>query len=134
MCQSCIPVPSVAPSNFKLNSESSLTLEVSWDAIPKKQQQGELLGYKIIYRKEGSVIENTTYVGPDKLVYRITGLEFASYEVKLAGYTDAGVGIFTEVLKRFPLEGGKKKLKHNPLRCRYHFQTVTLSSHMELKS
>ncbi|KAK2551263.1 Coagulation factor VIII [Acropora cervicornis] len=31
-------VPSVAPSNFKLNSELSLTLEVAWSAIPKKQQ------------------------------------------------------------------------------------------------
>ncbi|XP_015763104.1 PREDICTED: receptor-type tyrosine-protein phosphatase delta-like isoform X3 [Acropora digitifera] len=98
-------VPSVAPSNFELNSERSLTLEVAWNAIPKKQQRGKLLGYTIRYTNEKSGIENITDVGPDKTVYTITGLEFASYAVKLAGYTGAGVGIFTDILKRFPREG-----------------------------
>ncbi|XP_067041211.1 receptor-type tyrosine-protein phosphatase S-like isoform X4 [Acropora muricata] len=98
-------VPSVAPSNFKLNSERSLTLEVTWNAIPEKQQRGKLLGYRINYTNERSGVENITDVGPDKIVYTITGLEFASYAVKLAGYTGAGVGIFTDILKRFPLEG-----------------------------
>ncbi|XP_067041220.1 tyrosine-protein phosphatase Lar-like isoform X3 [Acropora muricata] len=98
-------VPSVAPSNFKLNSERSLTLEVAWSAIPEKQQRGELLGYRINYTNERSGIENIIDVGPDKIVYTITGLEFTSYAVKLAGYTGAGVGIFTDILKRFPLEG-----------------------------
>ena len=109
--QFCFPVPSVAPSNFKLNSKRSLTLEVTWNAIPEKQQRGELLGYRINYTNERSGVENIIDVGPDKSVYTITGLEFASYAVKLAGYTGAGVGIFTDILKRFPLEGGKKKLQ-----------------------
>ena len=38
------------------------------------------------------------------IMYTITGLEFASYAVKLAGHTGAGVGIFTDILKRFLLE------------------------------
>ena len=104
-------MPSVAPSNFKLNSERSLTLEVTWNAIPEKQQRGKLLGYRINYTNERSGVENIIDVGPDKSVYTITGLEFASYAVKLAGYTGAGVGRFTDILKRFPLEGGKKKLQ-----------------------
>ena len=126
--QFCFPVPSLAPSNFKLNSERSLTLEVAWSAIPKKQQQGKLLGYKISYTNERSGIENITDVGPDKIVHTITGLEFASYAVKLAGYTGAGVGIFTDLLKRFPLEGGKKKLPRNLLRCPF------LDGHSEFSS
>jgi len=106
----------------------SLTLEVAWSAIPKKQQQGKLLGYKISYTNERSGIENITDVGPDKIVHTITGLEFASYAVKLAGYTGAGVGIFTDLLKRFPLEGGKKKLPRNLLRCPF------LDGHSEFSS
>ena len=80
---------------------------MSWDAIPVKQQQGNLLGYRINYTKEGSGNEQSVTVGPDQLSYTIIGLEFASYSVKVAGYTAVGVGIFTAPLKKIPNEGGK---------------------------
>ena len=103
----CNTVPSAAPGNLKLGSSSSLSLDVSWDAIPVKQQQGNLLGYRINYTKEGSGNEQSVTVGPDQLSYTIKGLEFASYSVKVAGYTVVGVGIFTSSLKQTPNEGGK---------------------------
>ena len=102
------PVPSVAPGNFRLESNSALTLDISWDTIPQDQQQGKLLGYLIHYEPERSDFEKNVTVGPNTLSYRIAGLEFASYSVIVAGYTKVGVGKFTDVLKRFPQEGGKK--------------------------
>ena len=97
----------MAPGNFKLSSSSSLTLDVLWDAIPQKKQHGKLLGYKILYRKEGSDTEKTVYhVVPDILMHKIRKLKFASYSVRVAGVTGVGVGKFTVALKRFPREGG----------------------------
>ena len=96
----------MAPANFKLNSSSSLTLDVFWDAIPQKKQQGKLLGYKILYKREGSDTEQSVEVKPDILMHKIPELKFASYSVRVAGFTSIGVGEFTVALKRFPLEGG----------------------------
>ena len=100
-------MPSVAPGNFKLDSSSSLSLDVSWHAIPAKQQQGKLLGYRIEYIKNGSGVHHTKDVGPNQYSYKIEKLYFANYSVKVAGYTGAGVGKFTEPKSRFPNEGGK---------------------------
>ena len=103
----CNIVPSAAPGNFKLGSSSPLSLDVSWDAIPVKQQQGNLLGYQINYTKDVFGNEQSVTVGPDQLSYTINGLEFANYSVKVAGYTAVGVGIFTASLTKIPNEGGK---------------------------
>ena len=100
-------VPSAAPGNFKLGSSSPLSLDVSWDAIPVNQQEGNLLGYRINYTKDRSGNEQSVTVGPDQLSYTIKGLEFARYSVKVAGYTVVGVGIFTASLTKIPNEGGK---------------------------
>ena len=100
-----LTVPSVAPGNFKLSSSSSLSLDVSWDAIPVKQRQGILLGYRVYYRKENGTERNEA-VEPNQLSYKITGLEFASYSVKVAGYTAVGEGVFTASLTEVPNDGG----------------------------
>ena len=95
----------MAPGNFKLNASSPLLLDILCDAIPQKKQQGKLLGYRILYRKEGSDTEKTVDVGPDILMHKITELKFASYSVRVAGFTRIGVEKFTVALKRFPREG-----------------------------
>ena len=101
-----ISVPSAAPANFALGSSSPLSLTASWDAIPVKQQQGKLLGYQVFYKKEGHGNEQNGTVGPHELSYKITDLEFASYSVRVAGFTAVGIGNSTVVLTKTPNEGG----------------------------
>ena len=101
-----VSVPSAAPASFILSSSSPLSLTVSWNAIPVKQQQGKLLGYQVFYKKEGPGNEQNGTVGPDQLSYKITGLEFASYSVRVAGFTVVGIGDSTVVLTKTPNEGG----------------------------
>ena len=50
--------------------------------------------------------ERTASVGPDQLSYKIRLLEFATYSVRVAGFTAAGVGNFSVVLTKTPSEGG----------------------------
>ena len=100
-----VSVPSAAPANFTL-SPNSLSLTASWNAIPVKQQQGKLLGYQVFYTKDGPGNEQNGTVGPDQLSYTIRDLEFASYSVRVAGFTAVGIGNSTVVLTKTPNEGG----------------------------
>ena len=105
-CTFFLIVPSAAPGNFKVTSTSSLSLDVSWDAIPEKQQQGKLLGYFVYYKIQGSAVEQNKTVGPAQLTYKLTGLEFKKYVVRVAGYTAVGVGTSTAERNEMPNEGG----------------------------
>ena len=100
---------------------------MSWDAIPANQQQGKLLGYIIVYKKNGSEVNHTKSVGPNQYSYKIEKLEYASYAVKVAGYTGVGVGKFTEPKSRFPNEGGKC-LKESIYLCSKNTLEKVLSS------
>ena len=98
-------VPSAAPGNFTLVSNSPLSLDISWDAIPALKQLGKLLGYYVFYKMEGSTAEHNKTVGPDQLSYNLTGLQYVNYSVRVAGYTAAGVGKSTLSLIKRPMAG-----------------------------
>jgi len=99
-------VPSAAPGNFSVTSTSSLSLDVSWDAIPREQQQGKLLGYRVYYKIKSSAIEQNKTVASSQLAFKLRNLEYKVYSVRVAGYTAVGVGKSTDVQNRIPKEGG----------------------------
>ncbi|PFX13535.1 Protein sidekick-2 [Stylophora pistillata] len=101
--------PSTAPGNFKVSSSSSLTLDISWDAIPVERQNGNLLGYLSYYNCKvlGSSTEHNKTVGPDELSDQLTGLELTTYEVRVAGYIAVSVGWSTGSVRKQPKEGGR---------------------------
>ena len=107
-CLIIFKAPATAPGNFKVSSSSSLSLDISWDAIPAKERNGELLGYFIYYKVNGSAVEYNKTVGPDKLSDKLTELEFTTYVVRMAGYTVAGVGLSTKAVSIQPNEGGRE--------------------------
>ncbi|KAL9950786.1 hypothetical protein ACROYT_G043346 [Oculina patagonica] len=98
-------VPTAAPGNFTLGSSSSLSLDISWNAIHAERQHGKLLGYYVYYKIEGSAIEHNKSVGPNQLTYKLTGLQNANYSVRVAGYNAAGVGKSTASLIKRPMPG-----------------------------
>ncbi|XP_022810453.1 phosphatidylinositol phosphatase PTPRQ-like [Stylophora pistillata] len=104
-CLFIFKAPSAAPGNFRVTSNSSLALDITWDAIPAEKQNGKLLGYRIYYKVNGSTVEYNKTVGPDKLVYQLTGLEFTTYVVRMAGYTAVGVGLSTGSVGKQPKGG-----------------------------
>jgi len=99
-------VPSAAPGNFNVTSTSSLSLDVSWDAIPEEQQQGLLLGYVVYYKIKGSSVEQNKTVGPAQSILKLTGLQYKIYVVRVAGYTAVGLGKSTTELNKIPNDGG----------------------------
>ena len=74
---------------------------ITWDAIPKDDENGHLLGYRLFYKK--ILQAGIELVGEQKFVdvvmdrytfsYEMTGLEsYTKYEIYLYGYSAYGDG------------------------------------------
>lgn len=79
-------VPSAAPGNVKLEAISSNAINVSWDAVPEEDVNGELLHYKIYYTRQSQQGSTKTVDCPaDQTSCVVDGLEaFSNYEVEVA--------------------------------------------------
>ena len=102
-----LSVPSEPPPGIQVQHKISLdTIIVTWSAIDEKKANGRFKGYKVKYTAEkiagvDAVIpgSNTKEIVVDKYTFRvkINGLlSYASYEVSVCGYTEAGNGPFSK--------------------------------------
>ncbi|XP_078349239.1 mucin-like protein [Oculina patagonica] len=91
--------PDAPPGNVTALSPDSARIIVSWTPIPDDSVNGILQGYKVFYRKlldDGNY--STVPVGPSTLQAMISGnlIYTDIYEVRVAGFTSAGVGVMSE--------------------------------------
>ena len=70
----------------------TLNILVQWTAIPSNKVDGRLVGYKVYYRVGDGEFSSRT-VGPDVHEIRIDIANVPEpYEIRVAGFTNAGVG------------------------------------------
>ncbi|XP_055506273.1 neuronal cell adhesion molecule a isoform X4 [Leucoraja erinacea] len=94
-------LPMVAPSNVRAHVVNSTLAKVHWDPVPPKTVRGFLKGYKIYYRKQGSLIKRNkrhtemkilTFSG-DKSHGMLPGLEpFSLYKLNVRVFNGKGEG------------------------------------------
>lgn len=88
-------VPSKAPSNFTVTASSSTNITTSWQLPPEDARNGIVRGFKLYYKKRGSIgfpitliIRNQTIRTKD-----VIGLDkFAEYEFQVLAFTSVGDG------------------------------------------
>ena len=113
------PVPSQAPGNFTVTATSSTSIRASWTSLPEYARHGNIIGYKLFYRQNGSmdnlVMESVN--GTETLAKDFTGLDkYTKYEFQVLAVGSHGEGPKSSVRVEQTLEDGKR-LKLNSVGC-----------------
>ncbi|CAH1774763.1 unnamed protein product [Owenia fusiformis] len=85
-------IPAAAPMNFTITGISSTSVNLAWDPPPKKQRNGVIVQYEILYHKSSDFIMETD-VNTTDMSTEIQGLEMdTDYTFKIKAYTTQGAG------------------------------------------
>ncbi|XP_052264335.1 neogenin-like isoform X3 [Dreissena polymorpha] len=91
--------PSDAPQNFTIETASSTSLVVRWQAPKEEHQNGKITGYKIRYKKKGAKQGSTVTTAGDRILYALTDLKKdTQYQVRISAQTVNGSGPPTDWL------------------------------------
>ena len=88
-------VPSQAPSNLSATVKTSTSIEASWQLPPEDFRNGNITGFKLLYKKKGSSESSTelTINSGSTLTKVVTGLDkYTEYEFQVLAFTSVGDG------------------------------------------
>ncbi|XP_053620257.1 cell adhesion molecule Dscam2-like [Plodia interpunctella] len=85
--------PEEGPSSVECGGVTSTALRISWQPIPPHKQAGALVGYIVLYAAQSRQWLNATSLVTE---LRLQGLlKFTNYTVKVAGFSNYGLGPFS---------------------------------------
>ncbi|KAL0810846.1 hypothetical protein ABMA28_010156 [Loxostege sticticalis] len=85
--------PEEGPSSVECSGVTSTALRVSWQPIPPHKQAGALIGYTVLYAAQGRQWLNATSLVTELRLQSL--LKFTNYTVKVAGFSNYGLGPFS---------------------------------------
>lgn len=108
---SLVAVPSRSPDNFTLVVRSSNSITASWQLPPVHARNGIIRGFKLFYKKKGSIdppitltIRNST-----SRYAMVTGLNvYTEYEFQILAFTSVGDGLNSSLEVKRTAEEGKR--------------------------
>lgn len=108
---SLVAVPSRSPDNFTLVVRSSISITASWQLPPVHARNGIIRGFKLFYKKKGSIdppitltIRNST-----SRYAMVTGLNvYTEYEFQILAFTSVGDGLNSSLEVKRTAEEGKR--------------------------
>ncbi|KAM6157369.1 LOW QUALITY PROTEIN: protein sidekick-1 [Erethizon dorsatum] len=89
-------VPSASPENVSAEAVSSTQILLTWASVPEQDQNGLILGYKILYRAKDLDPEPRTHIvrGNHTQSALLAGLrKFVLYELQVLAFTRIGNGV-----------------------------------------
>ncbi|XP_007941083.1 protein sidekick-1 [Orycteropus afer afer] len=89
-------VPSAAPRNVSAEAVSSTQILLTWASVPAQDQNGLILGYKVLFRAKDLDLEPRTHVvrGNHTQSALLAGLrKFVVYELQVLAFTRIGNGV-----------------------------------------
>ncbi|XP_014666255.1 PREDICTED: protein sidekick-like [Priapulus caudatus] len=88
-------VPTAGAAYVSATATGAQTIFADWQDVPKAQQNGIILGYKVMYG--GSDVAFTLLDVNDTRTVMLTGLRsFVNYSVQVLGYTRMGDGVLSD--------------------------------------
>ncbi|XP_069726618.1 protein sidekick-1 isoform X1 [Phaenicophaeus curvirostris] len=89
-------VPSAPPENVSAEAVSSTQILLTWTAVPEPEQNGLILGYKILFKAKGldSEPKNQIVRGNHTQSFLLSGLrKYVLYEIQVLAFTRIGDGV-----------------------------------------
>lgn len=89
-------VPSAPPENVSAEAVSSTQILLTWSAVPESEQNGLILGYKILYKAKDldSEPRSQTVRGNHTQSCLLSGLrKYVLYEIRVLAFTRIGDGV-----------------------------------------
>ncbi|XP_078414728.1 protein sidekick-1 isoform X2 [Cetorhinus maximus] len=89
-------VPSAAPGNVTAEAVSSTQILVMWGPVPESDQNGLILGYKILYRERDSESGTHNHLVKGNFTQSVVlnGLrKYSQYEIQVLAFTRIGDGV-----------------------------------------
>ncbi|XP_039734833.1 protein sidekick-1 [Pteropus medius] len=89
-------VPSAAPENVSAVAVSSTQILLTWASVPEQDQNGLILGYKVLFRAQDADPEPRSHVvrGNQSQSALLAGLrKFVLYELQVQAFTRIGAGV-----------------------------------------
>ena len=90
-------VPSASPTDVVVSEITTSSITVKWDVVPCIDRNGMITGYLVDY---GYGIQNVTE-DTETLLSNLTSS--TSYNVRVAGVNDAGIGVYSTDMIIFTL-------------------------------
>uniref|UniRef100_A0A672MUC5 Sidekick cell adhesion molecule 1 n=1 Tax=Sinocyclocheilus grahami TaxID=75366 RepID=A0A672MUC5_SINGR len=100
--------PSAPPKNIVASGRTNQSIMVQWQPPPEPQLNGVLRGYVLRYRLAGLPGEHQqkNITSPEINYCLITELIiWTQYEIQVAAYTGAGLGVFSQPVTEYTLQG-----------------------------
>lgn len=92
--------PSAPPANVTAYNTSAVSIMVFWALIPKPQRNGQVVGYKVCYKRADSRNSVMYCTAVHALGIELGGLKpFTPYWVTVLGYTNKGEGPTSEPIE-----------------------------------
>ncbi|XP_069762286.1 protein sidekick-1 isoform X2 [Narcine bancroftii] len=89
-------VPSAAPGNVTAEAVSPTQILVMWGPVPESDQNGLILGYKILYQEKDSESGTQTHLVKGNFTHSVVlnGLrKYSQYEIQILAFTRIGDGV-----------------------------------------
>ncbi|KAL4658231.1 protein sidekick-1-like [Arapaima gigas] len=88
-------VPSGSPENVTAEAVSSTQILVTWGPVPEQEQNGHILGYKVLYKEKDSDLESRVHLVRGNLSQSVllrNLRKYVLYEIQVLAFTRIGDG------------------------------------------
>ncbi|XP_048465695.1 protein sidekick-1 [Rhincodon typus] len=89
-------VPSAAPGNITAEAVSSTQILVTWGPVPDSEQNGRILGYKILYQERDSELNICSHPVKGNFTQSVVLNDlrkYSQYEIQVLAFTRIGDGV-----------------------------------------
>ena len=102
------PAPSAAPTSVSVSEVTSSNITVQWEAVDCIHRNGNITGYSVRYKVQGSGSTQTVSVsGGGATMTTISGLESSTtYSIEVAAVNSAGTGDYSPAIMKETADPG----------------------------